>query len=43
MRTGWWLPVCLLVLGSIGYTVASRLMFAAPLAVPGGRRSDVRQ
>ena len=34
MRTGWWLPVCLLVLGSTGYIAASRLMFAAPLAAP---------
>ena len=34
MRPGWWLPVCLLVLGSTGYIAASRLMFAAPLAAP---------
>ena len=24
MRTGWWLPLCLLVLGSTGYIAASR-------------------
>jgi hypothetical protein len=34
MRTGWWLPLCLLVLGSTGYIVASRLVFAAPLVTP---------
>ena len=34
MRTGWWLPLCLLVLGSTSYIVASRLVFAAPLATP---------
>lgn len=34
MRTGWWLPVCLLLLGSAGYVAASRLTFAAPLAAP---------
>jgi hypothetical protein len=34
MRPGWWLPVCLFLLGSTGYIVASRLMFAAPLAAP---------
>ena len=34
MRSGWWLPVCLLVLGSTGYMAASRLMFVAPLAAP---------
>ena len=34
MRTGWWLPLCLLVLGSTGYIAASRRMFAAPLAAP---------
>jgi hypothetical protein len=34
MRSGWWLPVCLLVLGSTGYVAASRLMFSAPLAAP---------
>ncbi len=34
MRTGWWLPLCLLVFGSTGYIAASRLMFAAPLAAP---------
>jgi hypothetical protein len=34
MRPGWWLPVCLLVLGSTGYIVASRLVFTVPLAAP---------
>jgi hypothetical protein len=34
MRPGWWLPVCLFLLGSTGYIAASRLMFAAPLAAP---------
>jgi hypothetical protein len=34
MRTGWWLPLCLLVLGSTGYIAASRLVFAAPPAAP---------
>ena len=34
MRPGWWLPLCLLVLGSTGYIAASRLVFAVPLATP---------
>jgi hypothetical protein len=34
MRISWWLPLCLLVLGSTSYIVASRLVFAAPLATP---------
>jgi hypothetical protein len=34
MRTGWWVPLCLLVLGSTGYIAASRLMFVAPVAAP---------
>jgi hypothetical protein len=34
MRPGWWLPVCLLVLGSTGYIAASRLTFATPQTAP---------
>jgi hypothetical protein len=41
MRPGWWLPVCLLVLGSTAYIAASRLMFTAPLAAPVSMPSPV--
>jgi hypothetical protein len=43
MRTGWWLPLCLFVLGSTGYIAASRLVFAAPLTTPGSIPGSVSE